>query len=75
VDLDFDPASLIASLIVSGIGTVAFVYGKRQSRWPHMATGVVLGIFPYFVSNVFLIAGITIALLGLLWAATRYANL
>ena len=73
--MDFDPAALIASLVVSGIGTVAFVYGKRQSRLPHMLTGVVLGIFPYFVSNVFLIAGITIGLLGLLWAATRFANL
>jgi len=73
--LDFDANSLIASLVVSSIGTVAFIYGKRQSRVPHMAIGAILCIFPYFVSDLYLMGGITVALLGALWAGVRFLNL
>jgi hypothetical protein len=67
--------SLIASLIVSSIGTVAFIYGKRQSRVPHMAVGVLLCIFPYFVDNLYLMAGITVLLLGILWGLVKIVQL
>lgn len=73
--MDFDANSLIASLVVSSIGTVAFIYGKRQSRVPHMAIGAILCIFPYFVSDLYLMGGITVALLGALWAGVRFLNL
>ncbi len=67
--------TLIASLIVSGIGTVAFIYGKRQSRVPHMAVGALLCIFPYFVENLYLTAGITVLLLGALWGSVKFLSL
>ncbi len=72
---EFTAESLIASLVVSSIGTVAFIYGKRQSRVPHMAIGALLCIFPYFVENLYLMAGITVLLLGALWALVRIVNL
>ena len=53
------------------MGFVAFAYGKRQGRVPHMAVGAVLLIYPYFVSNVLLMLGIAVALVGLLWLGTR----
>lgn len=40
--------SLLLSFIPSGIGFVMFVYGKRQNRWPHLVTGLLLMIYPYF---------------------------
>jgi hypothetical protein len=70
--MNFDPGTLIASIIVSGIGTVAFIYGKRQSRVPHMVAGVILCVFPYFVSNVILVGVITAAVLLGLFGAVRY---
>jgi cell division protein FtsL len=69
--MDLDANSLLASLLVSSIGFVAFVYGKRQSRYPHMLAGVLLSVFPYFVSNVPLMLGIAVVLCAGLWGAVR----
>ncbi len=69
--MSFDPASLLVSLVVSSIGFVGFVYGKRQSRLPHMAAGLVLMIYPYFVPNVLLMAGIGVAIVALWIVAVR----
>jgi hypothetical protein len=69
--MDFDANALLASIVPSSIGLVAFMYGKRQGRLPHMAIGVVLMIFPYFVSNILLMFAIA-GLLSLgLWLAVR----
>jgi hypothetical protein len=69
--VDFDANALLASFIPSGIGFVAFVYGKRQSRLPHMLAGAVLAIYPYFVSNIPLMFGIAAVLVLALWLAVR----
>jgi hypothetical protein len=69
--VDIDANSLLASLVVSSIGFVAFMYGKRQSRFPHMAVGLLLMLYPYLVSNVLIMAGIAVVLLAGLWLAVR----
>jgi hypothetical protein len=69
--VDFDVNSLLASMVPSSIGLVAFMYGKRQGRVPHMLIGVVLMIYPYFVANIFLMFGIAIVLSLGLWLAVR----
>ncbi len=69
--MDVDASSLLASIVPSSIGLVAFMYGKRQGRAPHMAVGVVLMIFPYFVTNILLMFAIA-GLLSLgLWLLVR----
>ena len=45
----FDASSIIAGLLVSSIGFVLFSYGKKMSRPPHMISGLVLMVFPYFI--------------------------
>ena len=70
--MDLDANSLLASLLVSSIGFVAFAYGKRQSRVPHMAIGVLLMAYPYFVTNVALMLGICVVLVAGLWGAVRF---
>ena len=42
---------LILSLVPSGVGFVLFVYGKKQQRWAHMAAGIALSVYPYFVDT------------------------
>lgn len=69
--MDLDAGSILASLVVSGVGTVAFLYGKRQSRVPHMALGIVMCIFPYFLSNWIIILLIGAFLCALLYMAVR----
>jgi drug/metabolite transporter (DMT)-like permease len=64
-----DPALLFLSLIPSGVGFVLFVYGKKQQRWPQLAAGLALMIYPYFTSSILAMAGVG-AVLGaaLYWA-------
>lgn len=60
---DIDAGSFLVSLVVSGIGFVAFMYGKKQQRLPQMAVGIVLMVYPYFISNMWLMAAIALVLL------------
>jgi len=69
--MDFDPNSFLASLLVSSIGFVLVVYGKRMARVPQIAVGIVLSVFPYFVSGAVWILLLGAAGLGLLWLAVR----
>ena len=51
----FSPAILVGGLLFSGIGFVAFCYGKKMGRmWP-MLLGVALMVYPYFVPNAWLL--------------------
>jgi hypothetical protein len=47
-----DVMALFVSMIFSAIGTGYFVYGRKQQKFMPMLCGVVLGIYPYFISNV-----------------------
>jgi hypothetical protein len=72
VDLNFgDGSSLILSLVIGCFGFVCFAYGKRQQRFPQMLAGVILSVYPYFVSNLILMAAIAVAILALLGVAIR----
>ena len=63
--MSFDPASLFLSLIVSGIGFVGFMYGKKQVRFPHMMAGAILMVYPYFVPNAWAMAGVGAGIIAL----------
>jgi hypothetical protein len=69
--MNFDASSLIASFVVSSVGFVLFVYGKRMSRFPQLGVGLLLLIYPYFVSSVPLMLGIALVLVALLWLAVK----
>jgi hypothetical protein len=69
--MSFDPNVLLASLVVSGVGFVLFKYGRKQSRFPHVAIGLAMLVYPYFLSDVPWMLGVMVLLLGLLWLATR----
>jgi len=45
--------NLIAGSIFSGIGLVAFVYGKKQSRFKSLSIGIALMAYPYFLTSTF----------------------
>jgi hypothetical protein len=69
--VDVDANAILASILVGTVGLGVFIYGKRQSRLPHMIAGIGLMAYPYFVSNVLLMAGIAMALLAALWLVVR----
>jgi hypothetical protein len=67
----FDPCSLFIDLIFGSIGFALFVYGKKADRWPQLAAGLLLMVYPYFVDSavaLFSIGGlIVVGLAGALW--------
>jgi hypothetical protein len=70
--MSLDPASLITSLVVSSVGWVLFSYGRKQQRFPHVVTGILMMVYPYFMSSVALQLTMLPVLLLLLWVATRF---
>ena len=69
--MEFDATQLMVAMFASLVGMALFVYGKRQRRAPHLIAGIVLVVYPYFVSNVYLLVAIFAALLGGLWVVVR----
>ena len=41
----------MASLVVSSVGFGVFLYGKREARFPQLLVGLVMMVYPYFVSG------------------------
>lgn len=48
---DFDPTTLMLGFVFSGIGFVAFRYGRKMELVPPVLIGVALMAFPMFVSG------------------------
>jgi hypothetical protein len=69
--MDLSVGSLMLSLLIGSVGAGLFIYGKKQTRMPHLAAGLVLVIYPYFVPNLWLMAAIAVALLAALWLVVR----
>ena len=69
--MDLDPGAIMASLIVGLFGSALFIYGKKQSRLPHMVAGVVLCVFPFFVTNPLFVGLIAVAVIALCAGAVR----
>jgi len=56
---------LMLSVMFGSFGIGYFIYGKKQTMFMPMITGIVLCVFPYFVSNPYLLGGIGIVLMAL----------
>ena len=69
--MSLDGNYLLASFAVSLVGAGFFMYGKKQGRPPQIAFGVITAIYPYFITNPWLILGVFVALLGLMFVALR----
>lgn len=47
----FDPSDLFLDLVIGAVGLALFTYGKKAERWPHLAAGLLLMVYPYFVNS------------------------
>ncbi|HTM43678.1 MAG TPA: hypothetical protein VL137_01915 [Polyangiaceae bacterium] len=68
---DFDTGSLIASIVVSSIGFVFFSYGKKLKRMPQLVLGLVLMVYPYFITNMIAMFAVAAVLIGGFWYALK----
>lgn len=69
--MSFNPATFLLSMLVSSVGFVLLVYGKKQARVPHLVIGIVLLIYPFFIHSALVMALIAAVLIGLLVGSVR----
>jgi hypothetical protein len=60
-----DTSSLLWGLLFGSFGLGFFVYGRRQKTVVPLVCGVVLMIFPYFVSNTMLLVILGMTLIAI----------
>jgi hypothetical protein len=63
----FTFSNLIAGFIFSGIGLVAFVYGKKEGSLKPLSIGAALMVYPYFFTSTFWLYAVGIGLCILLY--------
>lgn len=56
-------ASLLSGLLFASIGTGYLIYGKKQQRKAAFYSGIALIVYPYFISELWLLWTIGLALL------------
>jgi hypothetical protein len=56
---------LIWGMVFGGIGLGFFIYGKKQKAIVPLVAGMGLFIFPYFISNVYLLVFVCCLLIAL----------
>ena len=52
----------IANILFGIIGWYAFLHGKREKSWRPMVIGIVLMVYPYFITNAWMAFAVGIAL-------------
>ncbi len=66
-----EPGYLIVSLIVSSVGFVMFIYGKRQQRAVQLGAGLLLSLLPFFVRDGLLLGIAGVAISAIVWGAVK----
>ena len=69
--MSFDSGTLFLSLITSGIGFVLFTYGKKEGRGPQLVAGIVMMVYPYFVSSLLMNVLVGAGIIAVMWLAIR----
>lgn len=58
-------AALMWGVLFGGIGLGFFMYGRRQKAVVPLFSGIALFVFPYFISNVYLLVAVGAGLIAL----------
>ncbi len=58
-------ALLMWGMLFGAFGLGFFIYGKKQKEVVPLITGIVLFMFPYFISNVYLLVIVGVILVAL----------
>lgn len=69
-----DPSWLMVSGLFSLFGFASFTYGRRQQMGVPTLVGVVLMVYPYFVSGMLALVAIGVLLIVALFVGSRMEN-
>lgn len=65
--MELNPTYLFFVILFSAAGLAYFMYGKKQSSFVPLFSGLALMIYPYFFSNTFALIGVGIVLAAIPW--------
>ena len=66
-----DPTYLAVSLLVSSVGFVMFMYGKKQRRPVQLGAGLLLLLFPFFVHDGLALGIVGAAICAVVWGSVK----
>jgi len=66
-----EPAYIAVSLVVSGVGFVMFMYGKKQHRPVQLASGLLLLLIPLFVRDALWLTVIGAVVCVIVWGGVK----
>lgn len=66
-----DPSILFSSLFIGAIGAGLFIYGKKAERFKCIAIGILMCVYPYFVSSLLLMWAIAALCVAGAWFLPR----
>ncbi len=69
--MKIDATWLLLSMVISAVGMGLFIYGKKQSRIPHLVAGLILMIYTYVVTSALWMILIALAILAALFMLVR----
>jgi hypothetical protein len=72
MNFDFGFNNIFSQLIIGLLAMSLFMYGKKAQRLFPLLGGVAMGIYPFFIVNLWVLWGMTIGVMGLLfWLRNR----
>ena len=63
----FEPYTLLGGFVFGTIGMGSFAYGRSLDRWKPKVLGILLMIYPYFITNRWAMWAVGVILCGTLW--------
>ena len=66
-----DPSYLVVALVVSSVGFVMFMYGKKQHRPVQMGSGLLLLLFAFFVHDGLWLGVVGAAVCAIVWGSVK----
>ena len=65
--MDFNFDNILSQLLISCAGMGFFMYGKKSQRLFPLLAGILMCAYPYFINNVWILWGVTVALIVALY--------
>jgi hypothetical protein len=69
--VNLDLSTILLGGFIGLMGLALVSYGRKEVRIPHIAVGLILLVYPYFVGNLIAIVVIAVALVAGLTLASR----
>ena len=66
-----EPSYLVVSLIVSSVGFVMFMYGKKQHRPVQLGSGLLLLLVPFFVRDPLALGLASGVICAIVWGSVK----